>query len=263
MRNLGEELQLALHLVEGAAEVALAHLGRGNASRTKDDGSPVTDADIEVERQILEHLTQERPDDAMLGEEFGAVAGRSGWCWLIDPIDGTWNYTSGRDEWGTHVALSDRNELVLGVISRPASRSNWWATKGGGAFSSSPNGGVVRLAASRQSALSESRATVWIEGPSRDVDAVKRHARWVTPTLDSILEVAEGKLEAVIDPGGHPWDHAPAVVIVEEAGGRFFDRYGGRRIDQGHVRFTNGHIDEALRDLLKLEGEGGFGASPL
>jgi histidinol-phosphatase len=91
---------------------------------------------------------------------------------------------------------------------------------------------------------------MWTAEPDERVDRVKRSAIWVEPDLDDILRVVEGKLEAIIDPTGKPWDHAPAVILVEEAGGRFSDGRGGRRIDLGEGRYTNGHIDEQLERLL-------------
>lgn len=71
-----------------------------------------------------------------------------------------------------------------------------------------------------------------------------------SPSTTLILHLAEGGLEAVIDRNGRPWDHAPAVVLVEEAGGRFSDSFAGHRVDLGEGRFTNGLIDDELAALL-------------
>jgi histidinol-phosphatase len=79
---------------------------------------------------------------------------------------------------------------------------------------------------------------------------LKRSARWVEPDLDTILRIAEGELEAIIDRLGKPWDHAPAIVLVQEAGGSFSDSHGGHRPDLGEGRYTNRLVHKQLEDLL-------------
>ena len=68
--------------------------------------------------------------------------------------------------------------------------------------------------------------------------------------LDAILRLVSGELDALVSVDGRPWDHAPAVIIVEEAGGRFSDRHGGRRIDLEEVRYSNGALHAAFEQLL-------------
>jgi histidinol-phosphatase len=82
------------------------------------------------------------------------------------------------------------------------------------------------------------------------VARLKRSATWVEPDLDAILRLAEGEIEAVIDRLGKPWDHAPAVVLVQEAGGAFSDSQGGHRIDLGEGRYTNSLVHDQLDALL-------------
>ena len=230
--------------------MALDHLRRGVDVGLKADGSTVTEADVAIERCLRALLSQHRPHDAVLGEELGS-SGSATRVWLIDPIDGTSNFGSGRPEWGTHVALQSAGEVVLGVITRPVRRLVWWAQRGAGAHRSELRGGEsTRLAVSTVARLSDSRVTVWTERASVAVTRLRASARWVEPNLDDILRVIEGQLEAVVDPSGKPWDHAPAVVLVEEAGGRFSDAHGGRRLDLGEARFGNGLVNAQLEQLL-------------
>jgi histidinol-phosphatase len=130
------ELQLAFDVSDLAAELALAHFGSGVSVTLKADGTPVTEADRAVERLLRETLSRARPDDAFLGEEFGRL-GESDRVWLLDPIDGTGFFSRGDPNWRIHVALEVRGTTRVAVVTSPALRRCWWATRGGGSFESS------------------------------------------------------------------------------------------------------------------------------
>lgn len=250
-QTLLAELDLARQLAGLASEIALHYFDRGVSGDIKPDGTPVTVADREIEQALVEALMRSRPEDAVVGEELGA-RGASPRRWLLDPIDGTFNFVRGNAEWGTHVALELGEHIVLGIITRPALGLSWWASRGSGAYRSEilPSSTGVRLNVSRRAELRTSRVTVWTNEGDPIVDSLSRQAKWTEPNLDAILHLAEGGLEAVIDRNGRPWDHAPAVVLVEEAGGRFSDSFAGHRVDLGEGRFTNGLIDDELAALL-------------
>jgi histidinol-phosphatase len=255
--TLADDLVLARELVATAAAIALDHLQRDMPPRVKPDGTPVTEADLAVERVLRDRLARVRPDDGILGEEFGEV-GSSGRRWILDPIDGTFNFIAGRPEWGTHVALEEAGEIVLGVVSRPIRRATWWASRGHGAFRAEEGAPPRQLRVSRVDSLSQSRISAWSAWsastpgtPAPDwLIRLVRHGTRVESDLDDVLRVAEGDLEVLIDQSGRAWDHAPLVVIVEEAGGRFSDHTGGRRIDRGEGRFSNGRVHEELLRVL-------------
>ncbi len=148
--DLAVDLALARQLGDMAGAIALGYFGTNVRRELKADGSPVTEADLAVERAVLDVLARERPDDGVLSEERGAVArGETDRRWLIDPIDGTAPFLAGTAGWGTHVALEVGGEIVLGVITRPAEHRSWWATKGQGAWTSP----ATRLNVSTRSSL--------------------------------------------------------------------------------------------------------------
>ena len=252
--TLDDDLALAHRLVDLASEVALEFFHRGVETIVKADNSPVSEADLEVDRRMLGVLAAERPDDAVLSEESGERAGGDR-RWILDPIDGTFNFVEGHPAWGTHVALEVDGELALGVISRPVYEQRYWATRGGGAYmrgtgatdASTP----TQLHVSTTSDLAQSRVTAWSNPPASRLASLRGACVFVEPaSLDNILAVATGELEAVIGSRGKIWDHAPAVIIVTEAGGAFRDREGGQRLDLGTSRYTNGRIDADLHALL-------------
>jgi histidinol-phosphatase len=252
--SLDEDLALAHRLADLATEVAVPFFERGVETMVKADDSPVSVADLEVDRLLVEMLRQERPDDAVLSEESGAH-GASSRRWIIDPIDGTFNFVEQRPAWGTHVALEVDGELVLGVITRPIYEQRWWSTRGGGAFTADVTPGSLstptQLHVSTTTDLATARISVWSRTSDEQLDRLGAGFVVVRPAnLDNILEVAAGELDAVIESRGKIWDHAPAALLVTEAGGKFRDREGGTRLDLGTSRYTNGLIDAALHDYL-------------
>lgn len=245
--ELRQDLSLAFELGRLASEIALPVFQRGVVAKKKPDGSPVTEADVEVERRLVEVLAQRRPGDAVLGEEGGA-RGASSRRWIIDPIDGTSHFARGQPTWGTHIALEQDGELVLGLITRPVRGEQWWATRGNGAHQGALGSGVSReqLHVSAVTEVQAARVMCWGRDDALIGALLLARDRWVKPTLDGLLELAAGQVDALIDSGGHAWDVAPAVVIVEEAGGRFVDRQGGHRHDLLGGWFTNGPLHAAL-----------------
>lgn len=245
-----EDLTLAFEMAELAATVALRFFQRGVTVDKKPDGSPVTEADLEVERRLLDVLSRARPHDAVLSEERGAL-GSSTRRWILDPIDGTAQFATGRDCWGTHVALERDREVVLGVITRPLAGKWWWAAREQGTYRGELGARTPekRLSVSDTADFARARVMVWARGETALDAALRASHQWMKPTFDAVLEVATGQLDALVDTLGEAWDLAPAVPIVEEAGGRFFDRDGGRSLHRVGGCFTNGRIDQALQKL--------------
>jgi histidinol-phosphatase len=246
------DIELAHRLASLAAEVALSYVPREVRRELKADGSLVSDADLAVEEALLSVLSDERPKDAVLSEERGQVS-TAARRWILDPIDMTHEFLAGGRGWGTHVALEEDGELTLGIITRPTERLRWWAVRGEGAFlsdSTDPLSRRRRLAVSTTtSALKTARVSGYVgEGPAGA--ALSSVANWIDDEVSIIGALAEGTLDAVLDAGGQVWDHAPAALLVTEAGGRFSDPSGGSRLDRRWGLYTNGLLDDELRAVL-------------
>jgi histidinol-phosphatase len=133
------DLELVQRIGKAADRVSMARfLSQDLVIETKPDSTPVTDADKATEKCIREILEAERPEDGILGEEFGAdITGKKRY-WVIDPIDGTKSFLRGFPVWSTLIALieveGDNHEVVVGFVSSPALARTWFATKGGGAY---------------------------------------------------------------------------------------------------------------------------------
>ncbi|MHB1444820.1 MAG: inositol monophosphatase family protein [Acidimicrobiales bacterium] len=247
LRTAGEDVVLAHELATVAAEVALGFFDGPTEYETKGDGSPVSEADLAVEAALVELIRSRRPGDGIVSEEAGEVAASASRRWLLDPIDGTVYFIQGSTGWGTHVALEVDGEIVIGVITRPVRRVRWWAARGVGAFRSpdhDPTGRATPIAVSHTSRLDQATVGVFAF-PSSDLpDRLSAAGARVRRLGSHIPDLGEGSIDAVVaDRGcGLWWGHAPAVVLIEEAGGVFVDPDGGRRPDRQGGIYTNAHL---------------------
>lgn len=129
--DLAAELVFAMELVDVAAETSLRRFESGDfAVEAKPDGSPVADVDRAVDAAIRARITR-RDRDQIVSEEYGRSGrARDGWCWYLDPIDGTTRFLAGDPQWTTLVELAYRNQVVLGIVDVPAMHQRWWASRG-------------------------------------------------------------------------------------------------------------------------------------
>lgn len=137
---MSSHLDVALELADIADAITLARFRAPDLRvDTKADHTPVTDADRATEQALRDALQRLRPEQAIVGEEFGGDA-QADWRWILDPIDGTINYANGVPVWATLIALMRGERAVCGVVSAPALRRRWWAATGQGAFTDSGSG---------------------------------------------------------------------------------------------------------------------------
>jgi histidinol-phosphatase len=251
---MNPDLQLALRLADLADAISLDRFRAEDlVIQTKPDMTPVSDADRAVEEAIRKHLDVERPWHAVVGEEMGAQ-GDSPWRWIIDPIDGTKNYVRGVPVWATLIALEHAGQVVTGVVSAPALRRRWWASRGAGAFC---DGRTVHTSAVRDLAdasLSHSSIENWRGHPMQAGFEALTGAVWRTRGFGDFWQhmlVAEGAVDIAVEPEVTLWDLAALQVIVEEAGGRFTDLSGTPTPAGGNVLTTNGHLHEATLGMLR------------
>jgi histidinol-phosphatase len=245
----GDDLQLAFDTSDRAAELALAFFQSGVDATLKADGTPVTEADRAVERLIRETLSAARPGDALLGEELGRLGG-SDRIWIIDPIDGT-SFFSRRDpNWRVHLALEVAGSTEIAVVVAPALRRCWWAIRGSGAFESSwprEERNTRRLEVSTTATLADAVLdAVDDESRARLPQGASRES--VSPL--PLVEVVRGEVDAFLAECCHIWDHAPWILLVEEAGGRFTDRTGGHAGDRGGGLYSNANLHSQLLAAL-------------
>ena len=121
-----DDALLAQELVREAAALAARIRSDGLDVARKTSGSDiVTQADTAAERLVVDRLAAERPDDAIVGEEGASRDGTSGRTWVIDPVDGTYNFSRGSDWWCSAIALRDEDDVLLGAVHHAASLRTW------------------------------------------------------------------------------------------------------------------------------------------
>ncbi len=252
---MGDDLTLALELADLADGITMGRYRAEDLTvETKPDATLVTEGDQAAERALRELLAQERPDDIVVGEEYGEVgAPGSPRRWIIDPIDGTNSYLRGMPTWSTLIALQVDGEPELGVVSAPACARRWWAQRDRGAFA---NGRPIQV-----SSISELSDAQLAWSGIEDWDAVGRidallalgRACWRTRGIGDAMQymlVAEGAAEIALDPDASLWDLAAVQVVVEQAGGHFSDLGGTRTPAGGDGIATNGRVHEAALAIV-------------
>ncbi|MFF2387250.1 inositol monophosphatase family protein [Agromyces sp. NPDC058104] len=259
MTAYADDLALALELADLADTVALARFRAADlAVSTKPDRTFVTEADLAVERAIRDRLAEARPDDGVLGEEFG-TEGDASRQWIIDPIDGTSNFMRGVPVWGALISLAVDGVPVVGVASSPAMGRRWWAAAGGGSFTTDAPGAEPRrisvssVAELGDASLSFQSLAQWREAGYLDrllglAEQVWRDRAY--GDLWSYMLLAEGLIDITGEFDVKPYDLAALVPIVEEAGGRFTSITGEPGPWHGSALATNGLLHSAVLDAV-------------
>lgn len=246
----GDDLQLAFDASRIAAELALAHFENGVSATLKADGTPVTEADRAVERSLRTSLAEARPHDAFHGEELGR-RGEADRVWILDPIDGTGFFSRGDPNWRVQIALEVRGVTEVAVVTSPALGRCWWATRGGGSFESSwPR---------EQHSTRQLQVSTTASFADATFEAIDDHSRERLPPAAArtrstplpLVELVRGEIDAFLVERYYSWDHAPWILLVEEAGGRFTDPTGGRVSDRGGGLYSNALLHEPLLTWLE------------
>lgn len=218
------DAELAARLVREAGTLAGRMRAQGLDAEEKTSVSDVvTAADRAAERLIVETLALERPADGVLGEEGAAHDGTSGRRWVIDPVDGTYNFVAGLDWWCSAIALVDGDELVLGAIHQPASGRTF---VGGPDLPSTVDGRPLPRISDRP--LHESCLVTYLHPPFLDGEVGEAFGRMAgraatlrmmgSGSMDATA-VAAGRLHVLCQHSVPPWDELPGAAIVRGAGG--------------------------------------------
>lgn len=218
----------------------------------------VTEADHMSEAMLLSRIRSRFPDHDILTEESAGVRQGSACRWIIDPLDGTTNYSHGYPVFCVSVGFEKKGETVLSVVYNPMLDEMFVAEKGKGAFL---NGRKIRVSKNRE--LTKSLLATGFpydirENPDNNINyfnvlALRAQAirRAGAAALD-LAYVAAGRFDGFWELNLHPWDTAAGCLLVLEAGGCVTDLFGGEfSIRSPHVLATNGLIHETMADILR------------
>jgi histidinol phosphatase-like enzyme (inositol monophosphatase family) len=229
------ELDRFIAAAEAAADVAGAvvrpFFRAGFSIDTKSDRSPVTIADRTAEQAMRAVLAERFPDHGVLGEEFGLDRPEARLRWVLDPVDGTRAFVSGRPTFGTLIALMDGDTPIVGVIDQPISRERWIGAAGRPTVFRGAYGGRVgcrKCAAPADAELSCTSPEML--GPDmprwqRLAGAVRRNYWGGDCYAFGLLAI--GQIDVITESTMKLWDWAALVPVVEGAGGKVTDWSGG------------------------------------
>lgn len=253
--TMDDDIALANRLADAAGAVIRPHFRTLSGVDSKDDASPVTIADREAEEAMRKILKAERPQDGVVGEEFGTQEGKTGRQWVLDPIDGTRSFIVGRPIFGTLIALMDGGFPVIGIIDQPILGERWVGAIGRPTLF---NGAPIRT-----------RACPRIEGAQIattsphlfDAHDAEHYMALIETVADGQLRqgpvyggdcynyglLASGFIDIVCESGLQLYDFAALVPVVEGAGGAMSD-WNGDPLHAG----SDGRVI-ALGDPARLE----------
>ena len=248
------------HAMADAARAAVLPYFRSGALVAENKAvagfDPVTAADRAGERAILEVLEAERPQDALIGEEFGTRPGQSGLTWVVDPVDGTRGFMSGTPTWGVLIALSDANGPLYGLIDQPYIGERFEGGFGRARMVGPQGARALGVRGERplsESILFTTFPEVGSDGEGAAFRRVAQAVRLVRYGMDcyAYALLAAGQIDLVIEAGLNSYDIQAPIAVIEAAGGIVTDWRGGPAHEGGRVLAAAGRAQhEAALALL-------------
>jgi myo-inositol-1(or 4)-monophosphatase len=224
-------LEVALAAADAAAQAVRPYFRSGLVADEKSDDSPVTLADRAAEQAMRAVLAARCPDHGIIGEEFGATGAGGGLRWVLDPIDGTRAFITGRTTFGTLIALIEDETPLIGIIDQPITRERWVGVAGRPTVFTGPLGGMAGCRPCPSLAEAELSCTspdIFTEETRPRFDRVRgavRRTSWGGDCYGFGL-VALGQIDVIVENGLKPWDWAALVPVITGAGGSVTDWEG-------------------------------------
>lgn len=264
--DFSKHLDLAKKLAVEAGKQAYEMQKDLSEIKEKDPKDIVTEADLANDKLIREEILKAYPDHGLLTEEDENINEESDFKWIVDPIDGTVNYSRGIPIWGISIGLEYKGEIVVGVVYMPVFNDLYYAEKGKGAYCNDKKISVnavseltksMVLLTSRNIGSNKEKQLSFNEEISLIQDAILpniQRSRSLGSAVYEVLLVASGATEGYILKEFGVYDVAAVVVILEEAGGVCCNLNSGSlniyETDKGAI-FTNKAVHKNLMNLLK------------
>ena len=228
IHDIDDIIDLAGRLADAARPVTLARFRSGIQHDTKSDASPVTEADRESERTMRAMIEAERPSDGIFGEEFGVTNPDADTVWILDPIDGTKAFVTGKPVYGTLIGVVRNGVAIVGVIDSPATDDRWIGAYGRPAHF---NGLAIETRKGRAfdeawvTATSHTMFTAENVGKFEALTAATQHTTYGSE-CQGYGFLACGWIDIVCEDTLAPYDYAALIPVIEGAGGVITDWNG-------------------------------------
>jgi len=241
----------------GAKQIKHYFNGAFSISHKEGMNNLVTEADHAAEKAIIDAIRQEYPDHFILSEETGELKTDSEFKWIIDPIDGTVNFSNGIPLCCVSIALEKNGEMLLGCVYNPLMDEFYFAQKGMGAFLNDKKITVSHKSEVIKSCLVTGFPYTYLDAPNGPLQVFEKLVRRGVPVrrLGSaaidLCWVAAGRFDGFYEHNLQAWDSAAGFLMVEEAGGKVTDFKGNPYSPyQPHLLATNGNIHDELRAII-------------
>ncbi|MBC7133967.1 MAG: inositol monophosphatase family protein [Roseovarius sp.] len=256
-----DDIRNTAHALADAARDVILPYFRGDALETENKHrgggfDPVTAADRAAERAMRAVLAERRPEDGILGEEFGAQPGRSGLTWVLDPIDGTRAFMAGAPTWGVLVAVSDAGGPIYGLIDQPYIGERFEGGLGCARMTGPLGARALRARGDRplcEALLFSTFPEIGDAGESARFHALAREVRLTRYGLDcyAYALIASGQIDLVVEAGLSAYDIQAPMAVIRAAGGIVTDWEGGPVHQGGRVLAAAGRAQhEAALAIL-------------
>lgn len=229
---LVEEMRFAMEIARRAGRTLLDRFDQADLEvRPKGERDVVTSADLEAEAFLKQSLQERFPEDGFIGEESAGVAGAGVRRWLVDPLDGTLNYSRGLPVWSVSLALFSGDAGLVGVVHDPVRNETFHGAHGLGAFL---NGTPIQTTGLEDLERAFVHLTVDFNDQSRreGLADMNRLAPLVLRTRNigsaalGLAYVAAGRFDAMLHRHANAWDYGAGSILVLEAGGAVSDMHG-------------------------------------
>lgn len=251
--------QTATKAAREAGELLLENFKKldGRIFKFKNKHEILTSLDLQAEKIILKTIRKNHPDHQILSEEAGKVGPKSNYLWIVDPLDGTTNYSIGNPIYNTSIALAYKNEIILGVVCAPSLGELYLTEKDKGAWL---NGQLIHV--SKKNKLFEALLTFCHGRKEKDIKrTIKIYQKFKLLGFDmrqlgsaelELSFVARGSTECIMIPGANLWDVAAGVLLIKEAGGKVTDFQGKEwNLKSKDMLASNGYLHHQLIKTIK------------
>ena len=225
--------QLALELAEASAAVIRGYYRSGLAIDDKSDASPVTQADREAEIVMRKLINERRPQDGIISEEFGRENEDAEWVWVLDPVDGTKAFITGRPLFVTLIGLLHHGVPVLGVINQPVTNDCWLGVVGEGTTLNGIPAKVSQIAELARARIGSTGPEYFVAEGLQAFNELARQCRFMVWGGDGYQFglLASGGMDIAVESGIKLHDFAALAPVVIGAGGIMTD-WQGRALDK-------------------------------
>lgn len=264
-----ESIRATAHAMADAARAAILPYFRAEGLVAEDKGDkifdggfdPVTEADRAAEEAMRSVLAERRPDDGVIGEEFGETPGKSGLTWVLDPIDGTRGFLAGTPTWGVLIAASGADGPIFGMIDQPYIGERFWGGFGEARMQGPQGARDLKARGSRalgDALLFTTFPELGTETEREAFQAVSREAKLTRYGMDcyAYALLAAGQIDLVIEAGLSNYDIQAPIAVIEAAGGIVTDWRGGPVHEGGRALAAAGPEQHAA--ALKILGQFSF-----